>query len=308
MKIRLKQRSAKWTRSFFLRSSVLLSLMFAIISAAYVAAEVGMKDPADLWKDAVANNALVGFGAFLSLRTSFLVPAFAIAMAAFIVIALAHFFTFGPKDMSAKGPKDEIPWWTLAERIIHGIVLITFVILMVTGLAITFGRYLGGGSGTLTMRQFHEFSGFVFAPFIVLMVLIWVRHALPHAYDLEWLKHAGGYLGYKGDLTSGKFNAGQKFWFWVMAIASLILVWTGLSLYFQYGPLPTLRMYVVLHVAATVPIVLMFIVHLYMTTLGAKGSFMGMINGKFSRTAAKKFHAQAPELRKMNPAPAGSDD
>jgi cytochrome b subunit of formate dehydrogenase len=84
-----------------------------------------------------------------------------------------------------------------------------------------------------------------------------------------------------------------------MAVTALVLVWTGLSLYFQYGPLPTLRMYVVLHIAATVPLVLMFLVHLYMTTLGAKGAFIGMVNGKFSRSAAKKFHSEAPAMRKV---------
>lgn len=305
MRIRLKPRSARWTRSYFFRGTVLMGLTCLLINVGYVLAEVSAKDPAVLWKDAVANNPLVGFGAFLSLRTSMLVPAFAIAIAAFIVISLAHFFAFGPKDMSAKGAEDEIPWWTLTERIIHGVVLITFIILMVTGLFITFGRYLGGGSNTLLMRQLHEMSGFAFAPFIVLMVLIWVRHAIPRAYDLAWFSHAGGYLGYKGELRSGKFNAGQKLWFWIMAVTCVVLVWTGLSLYFQYGQLPALRMYVVLHFSATLPLVLMFVVHLYMTTLGAKGAFIGMISGKFSRSAAKKFHADAPELQAQ---PTGSDD
>ena len=308
MRIRLKPRSATWTRSFFVRSTVLMGLVFVTIVAGYVLAEVGATDPAVLWKDAVANNPLVGFGTFLSLRASLLVPAFGIALGAFVLIALGHFFTFGPKDMSLKGPEDAIGWWSLTERIVHGVVLITFLILMVTGLAITFGRYLGGGSGTLLMRQTHEMSGFVFAPFIVLMVLVWLRHAIPKAYDWDWIAHAGGYLGYKGDLRSGKFNAGQKFWYWVMTVTALLLVWTGLSLYFQYGTLPSLRMYVVTHVVATIPIVLMFIVHLYMTTLGAKGAFMGMIHGKFSRTAAMKFHTDAPELQKGQPSPASADD
>ena len=306
MRIRLKRRSARWTRSFYLRGAVLLTLTWVSIGAGYVLAEVSAKDPAILWKEAVANNPLVGFGTYLGLRTSLLVPSFAIAIAAFIVVSLVHFFTFGPKDMSAKAAEDEIPWWTLAERIVHGVVVVTFVVLMVTGLAITFGRYLGGGASALLMRQLHEMAGFAFAPFIVLMILVWVRHAIPRAYDWDWLTHAGGYLGYKGDLRSGKFNAGQKFWFWVMTLACLALVWTGLSLYFQVGQLPALRMYVVLHFGATIPLVLMFIVHLYMTTLGAKGAFMGMISGKFSRTAATRFHAEAPELRRVQPT--GSDD
>jgi formate dehydrogenase subunit gamma len=308
MRIRLQPRSAQWTFSFFSRGMVVLTLMFVAVGAAYVLAEVGIKDPAVLWKDAVANSPLVAFGTYIGVRASLLVPAFGILIAAFIVISLGHFFIFGPKDMSVKGPQDAIPWWTLTERIVHAVVLISFLILAVTGLVITFGRYLGGGSGTLLMRQTHEMAGFVFSPFIALMILLWVRHAIPRAYDVEWLKHAGGYLGYKGELLSGKFNAGQKLWYWIMAVTCVLLVWTGLSLYFQYGTLPSLRMYVVLHLVSTIPLILMFVVHLYMTTLGAKGAFSAMVSGKFSQAAAKKFHADAPETRRMKPSPAGGDD
>jgi cytochrome b subunit of formate dehydrogenase len=50
----------------------------------------------------------------------------------------------------------------------------------------------------------------------------------------------------------------------------------------------------------------MFVAHLYMTTVGTKGAFMGMINGRFSKTAAQKFHSEAPELQ-GGAQPAGSD-
>jgi formate dehydrogenase subunit gamma len=306
--IRMKRRSAHWTRAFFFRSTVLLALTCLLIGAGYVLAEVSAKDPSILWRDAVANNPLVGFSSYLKLRTSVLVPAFAIAIGAFVILALAHFFTFGRKDVTAKNAKDAIPWWTLTERIVHAIVLVTFILLTLTGLSITFGRFLGGGTAELLMRQLHELSGFAFTPFIVIMVLSWVRHAIPRAYDIKWLKHAGGYLGYKGALKSGKFNAGQKLWFWIMAAASAILIWTGFGEYFQIGALPTFRMYVVLHFSAAVPIVLMFIVHLYMSSLGARGQITAMISGKVSKTAVMKNHSDAPDLRKVQPSPAGSDD
>lgn len=333
MRIRLKKRSARWTRSFILRGGVLLGATIALMNAGYLAAEVGVRDPSDLWKTAVANNPLVAFAAYEHLRTSAVVPAFAIAIAAFIVIALGHFFTFGPHDMTIRGPQDAIPWWTLGERIVHGVVVVAFLTLLVSGLSITFGRYLGGGSGTLFLRQLHEMAGFVFTPFIVAMILLWVRHAIPRAYDWQWLIHAGGYLGYKGKLTSGKFNAGQKLWFWIMTVAALILIWTGIAEYFQIGPsvqvefprggtiwtgisqyfqsgaLSSVRMYVVLHVSAAIPIVLMFIVHFYLSTIGAKGLWTAMVDGKVSRRAVKKYHPAALELSRQgaatSPAAAG---
>ena len=50
------------------------------------------------------------------------------------------------------------------------------------------GREAGGG-GSLMLRQLHEYSGFVFIPALVVTVLMWIREALPKAYDMNWLAH-----------------------------------------------------------------------------------------------------------------------
>jgi len=42
-----------------------------------------------------------------------------------------------------------------------------------------------------------------------------------------------------------------------------------------------------------------------LATIGTKGAFMAMVNGRFSRTAAKQYHSEAPALRQAS---AGSDD
>jgi formate dehydrogenase subunit gamma len=328
MRIGLKRRSAQWTVSFFTRGAVITALMLVAMNVGYLAAQALRGDPNDLVRNAVGGN----LAAFTSWRDSGLLPSFAIAFVAFIVIALGHFFTFGPKDYTAKGPSDLMPWYTLWERIIHGIVLIAFVILMVTGLMVTYGRYVGGGGLPLTLRQVHELAGFVYIPSIVIMILMWLKDALPAAYDLEWFMKAGGYLGYKGALKSGRFNAGQKVWFWVIVVTAVVHIWTGLALFYQSGSVPALggawasngpftpniyeqsgalnylRLYTMLHLIATIPIVLMFVVHVYMSALGAKGAIGTMINGKFSRTAALQYHSEAPALKKLSAAPASDDD
>ena len=279
------------------------ALLLAIMNVGYLAAQAVRQDPNDLWRQTISGNLV----SFMAWRNSALLPSFAIAIAAFIVIALGHFFTFGPKDYTAKDEKDLIPWYNTWERIIHGIVLVSFVVLMISGLMITYGRFFGGGGLTLTLREFHEIAGFVYTPAVAIMILMWIKEALPAAYDLEWLAHAGGYLGYKGQLKSGKFNAGQKFWFWIIVVTAIVHVWTGLALFYQYGTLPTMRLYVMLHLIATIPIVLMFIVHVYMSALGARGALTSIIGGKFSRTAALKYHSEASTLKKMQAAPASDD-
>jgi formate dehydrogenase subunit gamma len=328
MRITLKRRSAQWTASFFTRGTIITGLMIAAINVGYLAAQAMRQDPNDLVKNAVASN----LSSFTLWRDSSLLPSFAIAIAAFVVIALGHFFTFGPKDYSPKGPSDLIPWYTLWERIIHGIVLVAFCILFVTGLMVTYGRFFGGGGLTLFLRQLHELAGFVYIPSVIIMILMWLKDALPAGYDIAWLTHAGGYLGYKGGLKSGRFNAGQKIWFWVIVVTAIVHIWTGLALFYQSGGAPALggqwasngafannvyaqanalawlRTYTMWHLIATVPVVLMFIVHVYMSALGAKGAIGSMINGRFSRTAALKYHSEAPQLKRMTAAPASDDD
>ena len=296
MKVRLKPRSRRWVVSYARRSAVLFGLFVLLSNVGFVLAQ-GLRDPQLLRTSIGVADFPRQVDLFITLRESALIPSFGIAIIVFIVISLGHFFAIGPKDMSMRDEADAIPWWNLLERILHGLIAIAFVVLGVSGLLITFGRYLGGGSPTLFLRTLHEYSGFVFTPCLIILTLIWLRHAIPRAYDMEWFSKAGGYLGYKGPLKSDKFNAGQKLWFWIMVIAGLLLAWSGLMLFFNVGSMTDRRLYVIVHFFSAIPIILMFLVHLYMTTLGTRGAFMGMINGRFSKTAAQNFHSEAPELK-----------
>jgi formate dehydrogenase subunit gamma len=53
----------------------------------------------------------------------------------------------------------------------------------------------------------------------------------------DWLRHAGGYLGFRGRLPAGKLNAGQKLYFWFVMAAGFGLTASGILMYWQ-APLP----------------------------------------------------------------------
>jgi formate dehydrogenase subunit gamma len=304
MRIRKKPRSRRWVVSYLWRSAVLLGLFVLVSNIGYVLAQ-GLRDPQLLRTSIGVTDFPRQVDLFMRLRESAIIPSFGIAILVFIVLSLGHFFAIGPKDLSLRGEQDAIPWWNLFERILHGLMAISFVVLAISGLAITFGRSLGGGTPTLVLRALHEYSGFVFTPCMVILAVTWARHAIPRSYDVEWFTKVGGYLGYKGKLTSDKFNAGQKLWFWIMVVAGVLLAWSGFSQFYSVGTVLERRNDVIIHLLAAIPIILMFVVHLYLSTIGTKGAFMTMINGRFSKTAAMAHHPMAPELRK---APAGSDD
>lgn len=297
MKIHLKNRSGKASLSFVWRAALLLTVLLSLVNIGFLMAQGLILDTSQLLRNVLGGaDYLRQTDLFISIRTSVVIPSFGIAILVFIGLSLGHFFAIGPKDMTGKGEADAIPWWNLFERIIHWVIAVSFVILLISGLLITFGRYFGGGGGTLVWRQFHEYSGFVFTPVLVIMVLMWIKESLPKSYDVQWLLHFGGYLGYKGQLKSGKFNAGQKQWYWIMTVTGVLLVWSGMGLFFQWGMMSELRFYVILHFFSSIPMILMFLVHLYMTTIGTKGSFMGMIHGKMSKSAAESYHSESSSL------------
>jgi formate dehydrogenase subunit gamma len=300
MKIRLNPRSRSATPALLRRSAVLLGLFVLVSNLAYVLAQ-GLRQPDLLRASLNVANFPRQVDLFMNLRQSAWVPSFAIAILVFIVIALGHRAIFGAKDMSMRNEKDAIPWWNLFERIIHLLIAVTFVILAISGLSLTFGRTLGGGTTSYVLRQLHEYSGFVFTPCLLILTVNWVRHAIPRAYDMAWFAKLGGYLGYKGALKSDKFNAGQKVWYWIVVIAGVLLAYSGLMEYYAVGTVVQQRTNVLIHFFAAIPIILMFVVHLYLSTIGTKGVFMSMVHGRFSRTAAQKYYSEAPELRGAQP-------
>ena len=110
----------------------------------------------------------------------------------------------------------------------HWLTAVTFVILGITGLNITFGRALllpWMGPETFSAwsewaKYVHNFLSFGFTLGVLLMFLMWIGRNFPTAVDVQWLKQGGGMFD-KTDSTHApayKFNAGQKILFWLIVL------------------------------------------------------------------------------------------
>ena len=90
---------------------------------------------------------------------------------------------------------------------------------------------------------------------------------------------------------AGKYNSGQKVFFWAQAIFGVAHLSTGVPLWFpesfSSGLLPTLRF---LHFFVTLPGGLLLIAHVYLGTLAYPGTARGMLHGKVSRAWARRHH------------------
>lgn len=108
------------------------------------------------------------------------------------------------------------------ERSIHWATAITFSILAISGLIIVFGKnillpligYTLFSWIAVLAKNLHNFVGPLFAICVILLFFTFVRDNIWRAYDIAWIRSFGGLFADK-EVASGKFNAGEKFWFWV---------------------------------------------------------------------------------------------
>jgi len=185
------------------------------------------------------------------------------------------------------------------ERVVHWGLAISCIILFISGLGMMFHsfNFLGTPVGGLkNLKLIHNYTGIVFAVFLVLSILMWWREAgifsLPE--DWQWMICAGGYLWpVKNPPEVGKYNPGQKLFFLAVALCGLLMVGTGIVMWFPYRfdlPVEFVRWMYPLHALGFFVIFAFFFVHLYLGTVGSPGSAPAMFSGWVTRAWLKKQH------------------
>lgn len=189
------------------------------------------------------------------------------------------------------------------ERLAHWSMGISFAVLGVTGLVITFGKAvllpligytLFSWLATLS-KTLHNFIGPVFTVALPVFILVYIRNNIPRDYDMKWIARFGGMLDRSGKShpPSGKFNAGEKFLFWILVCAlGITLAVTGLILNFPNfdQTRQTMQNANVIHMIAGLVGIALAFGHIYLGTIGMKGAFDAMRYGYVDETWAKEHH------------------
>ena len=206
-------------------------------------------------------------------------------------VFLLHFFIVGAKSFSHDGP--EILFFNAFTRLIHWIGAIAFSLLVITGLLIIFGGIIGGGAPIRFARTVHIVAAIVFAFDAVLMFLIWVKDMFPALCDIHWIFILGGYLSKeKKPVPAGKYNAGQKAWFWLSTVGGLVMAYTGYVIWGMQSELDTVRLYAIIHNVLGMVLVSLFLTHLYMSLFAIKGSLNSMITGYKPKEEVDILHSR----------------
>ena len=189
----------------------------------------------------------------------------------------------------------EITRYSLIDRIVHWEVAITFIALMLSGMALAYPRLawlsglFGGGQ---TMRAAHPWIGVAFSVGVLAMLVLWVGDMRFRRGDGQWLRRMGRYSreGHTG-LDVGRFNAGQKGYYWGVIVMSLLLLLTGIPLWYPWmlstGWNQSARL---VHHVAYLVMVAGFIIHVYMSTALLPGTMTAMTTGKVTRRWAAWHH------------------
>jgi formate dehydrogenase subunit gamma len=223
-------------------------------------------------------------------------------LVAAVLALMAIYFIKGPARNKLPPTGRMIERFTPTERWVHWSVAISFVLLGVSGLIMAFGKYvlmpvfghtLFGWLSYLC-KNIHNFVGPVFLVSIIVFFVLYVRDNLPGRGDLHWLRQMGGAVG-KVHPSSGRFNAGEKIWFWggltllglVASASGFVLDMLVPGLAYTRGDMQVAH---VVHLIGAVLFIAGSLGHIYMGTLGSEGAYRGMREGYVDDAWAMEHH------------------
>ena len=222
-------------------------------------------------------------------------------LAAVAGVALLYFVA-GTVRLKSPRTGRLIERFTSIERIAHWSTAITFVLLAFSGLTLLFGKHvlmpLFGHSlfGWLAFlcKNLHNFIGPLFTLSILVTFVVFVKDNFPAKEDLQWLLRMGGMFGGR-HAHAGRFNAGEKLWFWGGVVGlSLIVSASGLALDMLLPGLVysrgTMQIANVVHLAGAVLVTAMSFGHIYLGTIGMEGAFEAMATGYVDDEWAREHH------------------
>jgi formate dehydrogenase subunit gamma len=240
--------------------------------------------------------------AWRQVRNNWLIP-YGGALLLIVMGAIALFYVSkGTIKQHGTDTGRKIERFTPFERSAHWSNAIAFCILGISGMVMAFGKFfllpvMGltlFGWLTYALKNLHNFAGPVFAVSLVIIFVTFLRDNLPSRGDLVWLLKGGGLLSGK-EVPSHRFNAGEKLVFWGgVFFLGIVVVGSGLVLDKLLPGLlylrDTMQIAHMIHAAASVLMLAMFIGHIYIGTIGMQGAYQGMRTGYVDETWAREHH------------------
>ncbi len=234
------------------------------------------------------------------LKNGWITPIVGWLFAAIVLIIGAFYKWRGAIKVHGAPTGRLIQRFTPFERYVHWVVAISFSILGVTGLIIMLGKYVLLPVIGYTLfawltqlsKHLHNFAGPVFVVSLLMFIVMVIKDNLPRLYDIGWLMKAGGMISGQ-HVPSGRFNAGEKLWFWGgVVVLSLIVSASGLILDFpNFDQVRAVMIEAnVVHAVAAGTVMAISLGHIYLGSIGLEGAYDAMRYGYVDEAWAKEHH------------------
>jgi formate dehydrogenase subunit gamma len=228
-----------------------------------------------------------------------------------IVLLAAAYLILGRIRIAAGRSGRTLIRFRAFERFSHWLTAVSFVLLGLTGLNITFGKIVllpvvGPeifSEISQAAKYVHNFTSFAFVTGLLLIIAIFFKDNLPAKVDIEWIKQGGGFIKSK-HAPAGRFNPGEKGVYWLSLLAGLAVSVSGFVLLFPFYEtnIADMQLAQVVHAVVAVLFIALILAHIYIGTLGMEGAFEAMGTGEVDINWAKEHHDVwlAEQLEKGN--------
>jgi len=222
----------------------------------------------------------------------------AVIIGTILLLGLAYLIT-GRIRIAAGRSGQKVLRFKAFERFSHWLTAISFVVLGLTGLNITFGKIVLlplVGADTFSeisqaAKYAHNFTSFAFVAGLILIAVMFFKDNFLERVDLEWIKQGGGFIKSR-HAPAGRFNPGEKLVYWLSVGAGIAVSASGFLLLFPfYGTnIAEMQLAQVVHAVVAVLFIALILAHIYIGTLGMEGAFEAMATGEVDLNWAKEHH------------------
>ncbi|WP_044418154.1 formate dehydrogenase subunit gamma [Halarcobacter anaerophilus] len=238
---------------------------------------------------------------FTLLQSTYFKPIFLGVLIGVPTVFFIHYKIIGPMIFSHDRKKIFV--FSVFNRIIHTIAAIAFILIIPTGFVLVFGTTFGGGEFVRFCKDVHAIATILFVISVIPMLLMWFKDMLPTSDDIKWMMILGGYLNKRKDpIPAGRFNAGQKMWFWICTFGGIFMILTGAIMFFQdfklefvtslgISQIDLLRASAIVHNVLGMAVAALFMTHVYMSVFAIKGAIHSIITGYKEEEEVEILHS-----------------
>jgi formate dehydrogenase subunit gamma len=223
----------------------------------------------------------------------------AIVIVGMIVVLGLAYLIIGKVRIAAGRSGKKVLRFKAFERFSHWLTAVSFVVLGLTGLNITFGKTVLlplVGPDTFSeiaqaAKYVHDFTSFPFVVGLILITVIFFKDNFLERVDIDWLRQGGGFVKSK-HASAGRFNLGEKVVYWLSVAAGFAVSASGFLLLFPfYGTnIADMQLAQVVHAVVAILFIVLILGHIYIGTLGMEGAFEAMATGEVDLNWAKEHH------------------